>query len=148
MALWEFSNQNKHGNWKTRVVDIPKGESFSIPKGFGNVCVSRFRYIHKHPILPPVLTTGKDGIKYLLPTWTPVHPQTTLDDIKWEKPEVVKVKPQKNEWLFESSSDPGNFYRVRQNGVKLTCNCSGFYRVKDREKGCKHAQQVRKELGL
>lgn len=144
MALWEFSNQNKHGNWKTRVVDIPKGESFSIPKGFGNVCVSRFRYIHKHPILPPVLTTGKDGIKYLLPTWTPVHPQTTLDDIKWEKPPIVKIERKVEKFEFQSSSDPNIVYTTKVyttgSNVNYSCNCPGVWRSKERK--CKHIKSL------
>ena len=35
--LYEFSNYNKHGNIRTRVISWPKGKSFGInPKGFGN----------------------------------------------------------------------------------------------------------------
>ena len=35
--LYEFSNHNKHGNIRTRIVSWPKGKAFGInPKGFGN----------------------------------------------------------------------------------------------------------------
>lgn len=148
MALWEFSNQNKHKNWRTRIIYVEKGKSLVIPSGFGNTFSSRFKYIHTHPILPPCLTKNQKGEVCIIPGWKVVHPNTTLEDIKWEKPSTIKIerKVEKNEWLFESSSTPGDFYRVRQMGTKLTCDCSGFFRVKDREKGCKHVQQVRKDL--
>ncbi len=48
-----------------------------------------------------------------------------------------------NEWMFESSSGDG-FYKVRQNGLKLTCTCPGSWRAADRR--CKHIKQVENEL--
>jgi len=108
-----------------------------------------FKYTYEHHSLPPTLFVSPvSGKKFIVPTWQEVHPQTTLLDIEWIRPVKVEVPVEKNTWTFESSSDPGHFYTVKQSGLKLTCNCSGFYRAKDREKGCKHAQQVRKELGL
>jgi hypothetical protein len=62
-----------------------------------------------------------------------------LADIVYNAPEVVETPVQKNEWMFESSSGDG-FYKVRQNGVKLTCNCPGSWRAKDRR--CKHIKEV------
>jgi len=106
-----------------------------------------FKYTYEHHSLPPTLVV-LSGQKYIVPTWQKVHLQTTLADIEWIKPVKIEIPVEKNTWKFESSSDPGHFYTVKQSGLKLTCNCSGFYRAKDREKGCKHAQQVRKELGL
>jgi hypothetical protein len=73
---------------------------------------------------------------------------------EWIKPEIKKTrqpedsKPTTTEYKFESKSEPGSFYVVRVTGDKVKCNCSGFYRAKDREKGCKHVQQVKKDLGL
>jgi hypothetical protein len=104
-----------------------------------------FKYDYVHPYLGPTLQVV-DGKKYLLPMWKEVHPQTTYNDINWIKPESKKVEPEKNTWKFESSSAPGTFYIVRQSGLTLTCNCSGFYRAKDRNKACKHVQEVRKQL--
>jgi len=105
-----------------------------------------FKYTYEHPQFPPTLTV-LGGQKYIMPTWQKVHPETTLADIEWIKPEKpVEAPVEKNTWKFESSSDPGHFYTVRQSGLKLTCNCSGFWRAKDRDKGCKHVQEVRKQL--
>ena len=121
---------------------------FKPSKSIVSMGVYVSKYTYEHPQLPPALVVLK-GQKYIVPTWQKVHPETTLADIEWIKPtKPVEVPVEKNTWKFESSSDPGHFYVVKQSGLKLTCNCSGFYRAKDREKGCKHAQQVRKELGL
>ena len=118
--LWKFTNTNKYGNLRSRIIYRPDGQPFSFnPKGFGKfVHVKVFKYVYEHPLLPPSLFTGQDGKKFIVPTWQEVLPETTLNDINWVKPEIEKPKPQKNEWLFESSSDPGHFYKVRQVGVK------------------------------
>ncbi len=106
--------------------------------------VRLFRYEHNHQ-LPPALFTNLKGETFIVPTWQKVHPKTTLNDIEWIKPEVVKPLVEKNTWKFESASDPGHFYTVRQNGLKLTCNCSGMWRAKDRR--CKHIKEVEQKLG-
>lgn len=148
MALWKFSNLNKYGNIRSRIIFVEDGKPFSYnPKGLGSfVETRRFKYEHIH-LYAPCLYVASDGKKYILPTWQPVEPETTLSDINWIKPEVKKEEPvEKNVWKFESSSNPNTFYFVRQNGNKIICNCSGFYRSKIRK--CKHVLQVEKELGL
>ena len=46
MALWKFTNLNKYGNPRTRIMHRPDGEAFGFnPRGFGSyINVSRFRY--------------------------------------------------------------------------------------------------------
>jgi hypothetical protein len=109
-----------------------------------------FKYTYEHHSLPPTLVV-LSGQKYIVPTWQKVHSQTTLADIEWIKPEP-KVNQQldipiiKEEFKFESKSDPGSFYVVRVTGDKVKCNCAGQYRAKDRQ--CKHMKEVRQKLGL
>ena len=69
--LWEFTNKNKYGNLRSRIIYRPDGESFSFnPKGFGSfVNVRVFRYTYEHPLLPPSLFVGQDGRKFIVPTW-------------------------------------------------------------------------------
>jgi hypothetical protein len=106
-----------------------------------------FKYTYEHHSLPPTLFVSPvSGKKFIVPIWKEVHPQTTLADIEWIKPVKVEVPVEKGTWTFESSSEKGIFYKVTKQGDKLTCNCSGFYRCKDRNKGCKHVQEVRKQL--
>jgi len=106
-----------------------------------------FKYTYEHHSLPPTLLISPiSGKKFIVPTWKEVHPQTTLADIEWIKPVKIEVPIEKETWKFESSSEPGTFYKVRKQGDKLICNCSGFFRCKDKVKGCKHMQEVRKQL--
>jgi hypothetical protein len=110
-------------------------------------CASRlFKYEYVHPNMGPTLYVNPKGEKFITPTFQKVHPQTTYKDIEWIKPEKIEEKLEKGTWKFESSSEKGIFYKVRQNGDKFTCNCSGFWRVKDKSKGCKHIQEVKKQL--
>ena len=101
-----------------------------------------FRYTYEHHSLPPTLFVSPvSGKKFIVPTWQEVHPQTTLADIEWIKPtKPIEIPVEKNVWKFESSSDPGHYYTVRQSGLKFTCNCPGVWRSKERK--CKHIKQV------
>ena len=146
MALWRFSNKTKNNNWRHRIIHLPDGKPFSHGPGFGqSVAVKRFRYEHNHTIAPALVVMR--GKKFIVPTWTEVHSETTLKDIEWIKPIKIEAPVEKETWKFESSSEKGLFYKVTKQGDKLTCNCSGFFRCKDRSKGCKHVQEVRKQLG-
>lgn len=112
--------------------------ALKIGRGFGPVqAAQRFRYESRSPYFGLVEIKGK---KFLTPDWIEVHPQTTLTDIKHE-PVVVEVPVQKSEWTFKSESSD-SVYRVRQNGLKLTCTCPGSWRAADRR--CKHIKEVEK----
>jgi hypothetical protein len=146
--LYKFTNKNKYGTLRSRIIYRPNGEGFKFnPKNFGDfVDVRVFRYTYEHPVLPPSLFTNKDGQKWIVPIWKKVLPETTLKDINWVKPKPKKVKLQKNEFQFESKSDPGHFYKVTVIGKKVDCTCSGKWRAKDRQ--CRHMKDIKKQLGI
>ena len=149
--LLKFTTKNKYGHQRSRIIHSPKGRGFGInTKGFGDfISVKRFRYQYSHPVLPPGIVKGSDGKTYIVPTWKEVLPETTLSDIEWVREKVKEEKEitKPKEWKFESKSKPGNFYIVKQiSDYKVTCNCSGQYRAKDRK--CIHLKTVIKELGL
>ena len=148
MPLWKFSNLNKYGNLRHRIIHTDSSQFSYKPKGLGPfVGVRRFRYTYEHPILPPSLFVGQDGKKFIVPTWQEVLPETTLADIEWIKPEKPVKKTERKEWKFESKSDPGHFYLVTQvSDYKVRCTCSGQWRAKDRK--CRHMKEVMKELGI
>lgn len=142
MALWEFKNLNKYGNFRTRIVHS-KG-SLGIGKGFGPIhMVRRFQYEHREQYPPMLLDIN--GKKYLMPQWKVVHPQTTLEDIKWVKPKP-KTKPQLQVIKHEFTSSSSNSVyvtreKIDENGeITYACNCPGFYRAKDRK--CKHIKSL------
>jgi len=147
--LYKFTNTNKYGNLRHRIIYRPDGEGFKFnPKGFGPfVNVQVFKYTYEHSIMPPSLFTDLDGEKWIVPTWQKVLPETTLNDIKWVKPKKPVEKTERKEWKFESKSDPGHFYLVTQvSDYKVRCTCSGQWRAKDRK--CRHMKEVMKELGI
>ena len=149
MPLWKFSNLNKYGNLRHRIIHTDSSQFSYKPKGLGPfVGVRRFKYTYEHAILPPtIFKSHLNGKTYIVPTWQEVLPETTLADVEWVKPEKPVEKVEQKEWLFESKSDPGHFYKVTQvSEFKVKCNCTGQYRAKDRK--CRHMKEVMKELGI
>jgi len=142
MALWQFTHLNKHGNKKSRII-YKEGSIFSYsPSKLGNfVAVKRYMYKHTHPTIPPILMVDNEGNKCILPSWDKVHPKTTLDDIRWEKP---KPKPKPKTWTFKSSSS-STIYYTKVIEDKIKCSCPGYFRSRG---NCKHVKQVKSELGI
>ena len=144
--LYEFSNHNKHGNIRSRIVSWPKGKAFGInPKGFGNfIAVKVFKYEYHHELNPPsLLNIG--GKRYIVPTWQEVLPETELSDIKWIKPKP-KVKQEPIVEIHTSSSDPSKTYKTiyYPETDKFHCNCSGRWRAFDNR--CKHIKALEKKV--
>ena len=144
MALLQFSNKNKYGNTRSRIIHSPKTTIGFNPSGFGSyVQVSVFNYEYEHPILAPSLCVDLKGDKYIVPTWQKVHPKTELNDIIWKKTKIKKEKTEKKTWTFKSSSSDA-VYTVRQvDSSSLKCNCPGAWRSRG---NCKHIKEVRASL--
>lgn len=139
MPLIKFTNKNKYGNLRHRIIYSPEDKPFSIkPKGFGPfVAVRRFKYTYEDPIMPPSLFTDVEGQKWIIPSWKKVLPETTLDDIEWVKPEIEKTEV--INWEFKSSSSNA-VYTVKNKGKNYYCNCPGYWRSFDKK--CKHIKEV------
>ena len=147
MALLQFSNKNKYDNTRTRIIHNNTTSLGINPSGFGSfISVSVFKYEYEHPLLAPSLFVNLKGDKYIVPTWQKVHPKTELKDIIWKKTKVKKDKTEKKTWKFDSSSNDSVYTVTKVDSATLKCNCPGFYRAKDRSKGCKHVQKVRESL--
>ena len=148
MALWKFSNLNKYGNIRTRIIYRPDGETFGInPKGFGPfIGVSRFKYESKSPF-SPALVIIKDK-KYMVPDWKEVLPETTINDIMEYQPEtrgrkkgqtkvpniVVKTPSSSSDEIYTTTFYPtsGKYY----------CDCPGTWRTAG---NCKHVKEMKNE---
>lgn len=140
--LIEFSNLNKYGNLRSRILFI-ESPPFSYKNyGLGKfIDIRVFKYEYED-ITPPGLITTADGVKYIVPTWQQVHPKTTLSDIKWVN-KIPKIeKPKTKIWEFKSSSSDQT-YTVTYYDSKLKCDCMGFFRSRG---NCKHVKQVKTEL--
>ncbi len=102
-------------------------------------------HVPKHRYLPNAIVRLGDKT-YIYPAQIECHPDTTLDDIIVDVEETVVIEqPQRQQWMFESSSGDG-FYQVTENMGKLKCNCPGTWRAKDRR--CKHIKEVEIEFGI
>ena len=138
MALWKFKNLNKYGHMRTRIVYTPTSQ-LTIGQGFGPfVGASRFHYESRSPYFG-LMISPIDGKKYLTPDWIEVLPETTIDDVVYNKPEEKQVEVEPTSWEFKSDSSDA-VYKVRYNGVKYTCNCPGFWRSRG---NCKHVKEIR-----
>ena len=145
MALWEFTNLNKHGNYRTRIIHT-KG-ALSVPgNGFGpSVMANRFKYKYEHPIMPPMIWKN-NGKTYLMPLWKEVVEGTTVNDVEWVKPKpkvVVKQEPI-TETYSSSSSDKTYKTSYYPESGKYHCNCMGRFRARDGR--CKHIKALEKKV--
>jgi hypothetical protein len=143
--LYQVSNKWKCGFMEDFIAHSNSGYTIDSPQ-VKTSFVKVFRYEVKSILKPGIAIL--QGKKFITPGFIPCHPKTELSDIKW----IQKISKQEqvkeiDTWKFKSSSGDGE-YVTKRNGFKFSCNCSGFYRAKDREKGCKHVQQVKKDLGL
>jgi hypothetical protein len=141
--LYNVSNVWEDGYGEDFIAFSKKGYSLDS-KLIKSSFVKPFKYkITSH--YPPGLLTLKNK-KFITPNFIPCHPNTELDDIIWVKIlNKIKIDEEIKTWRFKSSSSDSE-YVTRKKGLKYTCNCSGFWRVKDKEKGCKHIQEVKQEI--
>ena len=142
MALWHFTNLNKYGNPRSRIIHRPDGEAFSFnPNGFGSfVAARRYKYEYEHPVMPPTILE-LNGKTYLMPLWKEVVKGTTINDVEWIKPEP-KVKQEPIVEISTSSSDPNKTYKTiyYPESGKFHCNCPGKWRAFDGK--CKHIKAL------
>ena len=134
MALWQLGNHLEYSIG-----------GLNLPGNTEEKYIKRFYYRYNHLILPPSLLKVKGGKKYLMPIWQRVHPKTEITDIIWNKPKAKKAEVIKHE--FKSSSSDKVYLTKEHISVKgkveYTCNCPGFFRIKDRSKGCKHIKSLK-----
>ncbi len=127
MALWKVNGE---------IVFAPG--ALTLPGSVTPAVVSRYVYN------VPYTNVGKggfyeqDGKKFHTPSWTEVHPQTTLDDIVVEKKPFEELFVEPKTWSFKSASSDKE-YTVRQNASgKLSCDCWGYIA----HRKCKHLKEV------
>ena len=140
MALWEFKNLNKHGNYRTRIIHT--NGALSIPgSGFGHsIFARRFKYKYEHPVMPPTIFKN-NGKTYLMPLWKEVIEGTTIEDIEWVKPKP-KIKKEPIIETHTSSSRADIEYKTTYypDSGKFYCNCPGRWRAFDGK--CKHIKAL------
>lgn len=129
MALWEV---------KDKIVYSDGALSISAKEMSGV-------FVKRHYYKVPYSNVGKGGISKVegktvhLPSWTEVHPKTTLNDIIVEKNPFEELFVEPKTWTFKSaSSDKEYIVKVSAKG-NLSCSCWGYIA----HKKCKHIKEVK-----
>jgi hypothetical protein len=106
-------------------------------------------FVKRHFYTVPYSNVGKGGImkradgkRFHTPSWTEVHPETTLKDIIVEKKPFEELFVEPKSWSFKSaSSDKEYTVKLKRDGNPY-CDCWGYMA----HKKCKHVKQVKEEL--
>lgn len=133
MALWEVNGELVYSDG-----------ALSIQNPSGSIFARRFSYTVPYSNVGKgaIVTTG--GKTYHMPSWTEVHPQTTLDDIKVEKKPFEELFVEPQTWTFESASSSKTYtVKINKNG-KLSCDCWGYIG----HRKCKHVKKVSESVGF
>lgn len=148
--LKELYVKYNDGRVEKSIISVKNGEQvkvYPIRDGIVVAGCKTFKYVvKKHQHLCTSIV--KFSTKYMImPQGIECHPDTQLSDIIYEKtivkPQITDIKKEEPKvWKFDSSSGDGT-YIVKMTPKGLTCDCSGFWRVKDKVKGCIHCQKVR-----
>ena len=131
MALWEVNNG-------TKTIVMHSEGSLSIDNPPSYLSVRRKFY------KVPYSNVGKGGFTYLndrryhIPSWTEVHPETTLDDIMVEKKPFQELFVEEKTWEFKSASSDKTYIVKYNKSGNLSCNCWGYMA----HKKCKHIKEV------
>ena len=138
MALWKVSIDGKE--------ELMYSEgALSLP---GDIGSSVFVRMHKYKV--PYTNLGRGGIStingktYHMPSWTEVHPKTTLDDIEIDKKPFEELFVEPKTWSFKSASSDKEYTVKLNKNNKLSCDCWGYIA----HRKCKHITAVKKQLKL
>ena len=131
MALWEVTINGD------TTIEYSEGGYSQSPPISGT-------WVRRHSYKVPYTNVGKGGFlekegkKFHVPSWTEVHPKTTLDDIVVEKKPFDELFAEPEKWEFKSASSD-KIYNVKRNrNGDLSCDCWGYIA----HRKCKHIKEV------
>lgn len=135
--LWKCLIKYKGTNKYVEEIHYSDGPLQIDPSKVESCITKLLRYKAIGPIFG-LVTSPLNNKKYLVPKWEEVHPNTTIEDITYPK-----LKPKKQPQTFKIKD-----YTIKynENQKVYVCNCQGYFRVKDRTVGCKHVQELKKNL--
>jgi len=101
-------------------------------------------FVRRHFYKVPFTNVGTGGIvkvdsgTFHTPSWTKVHPKTTINDIIVDKKPFEELFVEPEVWEFKSESSD-KVYKVKKNAKgNLSCSCWGYIA----HKKCKHIKSV------
>ena len=131
MALWEVTINGE------TTIEYSEGGYSQSPPISGT-------WARRHSYNVPYTNVGKGGFieregkKFHVPSWTEVHPDTTLDDIVIEKKPFDELFAEPEKWEFKSASSDKIYYVKRNKHNDLSCDCWGYIA----HRKCKHIKEV------
>ena len=96
-------------------------------------------YVHTHWLPPAIFRAPVSEKLYIVPGWQEVVEGTTINDVKWIRPEIETSRIIKR----IKSSKGDIIYDISKKGNDWSCTCPGS---KYRNKICKHIRLVQSEL--
>ena len=130
MALWEVNGELVYSDG-----------ALSIQNPSGSIFAKRFRYVvpRSNIGIGAIIKSPISDQTYHVPSWTPVHPKTTLEDIMIEEKPFAELFEEPKSWQFESSSG-GKTYNVKQKkDGSFYCDCWGYIA----HRKCKHIEKTK-----
>lgn len=135
MALWEVNNGKK------TIIMFANG-SLGIKNPPPYLSVRRKFYTVPESNVGKGTIVKMNGKTFHVPSWTEVHPETTIEDIFMEKKPFSELFNEPKTWSFESASSD-KVYTVKENKQgNLSCDCWGYIA----HKNCKHVKEVKQTL--
>src|SRR6056300_1924571 len=139
MALWEVNGE----------IVFSDG-ALSISKPEMNTWVKRYAYKVPYSNVGKGGFMERDGKKFHTPSWTEVHPMTTLDDILIDKKPFDEIftsndesrAPYEPRQFTSTSSDKIYTVKLGKNG--FYCDCMGYIA----HRKCKHIKQAAEEWDI
>ena len=127
MALWEVNGEIIYSEGALSVDNPPSS-----------------LWVRRHFYKVPYTPLGRGGIlrtngkTFHTPSWTEVHPKTSIEDIMVEKKPFEELFVEEKKWTFKSGSS-NKEYTVRYNAKgNLSCDCMGYIG----HGKCKHIKEV------
>lgn len=133
MALWEVNGELVYSDG-----------ALSISNPSGSIFARRFRYKVPYSNVGIGAIMRTDGKTYHVPSWTEVHPQTTLEDIEIEKKPFEELFVEPEQWTFESSSGDKTYTVKKKKDGSLYCDCWGYIA----HRKCKHIKEVNESSSI
>lgn len=128
MALWKVNNE---------IVYSENALALSPNEANGTVVTRHFYHVPLSNIKGGFLTNDRGT--FHTPSWTKVHPKTTLNDIIF--PELKVAKPKEKRIIeFASASSDKKYYVTVIDNKDIKCSCPGFYRSSG---NCKHVKEIK-----
>tara|TARA_B110000503_G_scaffold18108_1_gene26472 strand:- start:423 stop:824 length:402 start_codon:yes stop_codon:yes gene_type:complete len=131
MALWNVNDE---------IVYSENALTLSPNEVNGTIISRHFYKVPISNVRGGFLTTNK-GV-FHTPSWTKVHPKTTLNDILFPEIKVAEPK-EKRTFEFASSSSDKKYYVTVIDSKTIKCTCPGSWRSQG---NCKHIKEVRESL--